>query len=398
MEPKKKLSEIMFEHVCNLIKLIPMYLFFLSIAFFINMQIKVLFPSKGYFLFGIGIIIAYLIRYFVHKILPYVILHILLCPLMLFFGGTILLNGLILFFCLLMYIYAYHFWRSDEVGVVLKLHPAFVIAIFFFYILSLKGDNSPYPTYFFTLSIIFVLACIITNYIIRMEAYILENRDNESISLTKVLFRNTRTGLCMIIILILLALIGNIPAVQELASNIYHAIAELLRKIMSSLTSGLDYSEPMQTMPEPSKQPKLPDVGKPSTFGKVLQFILMFIGYSGLAILAAYLIFKVLRYLLSGTERRPRNKDRDDYEGVKEIRTKLKPTKKSKRRHLRRKGPLDKVRYQYYKTITEYEKTGYHIQEDQAPQERSEEIRNKYNDDLSELTEKYEKVRYTKKS
>lgn len=400
MKSKKNMPRPVFIHVANLIKLSPMYVFFIAIANLFCMQVNDLLPVKAYFVFAIGIILTYFIRFYVHKFAPYIILHILLLPCMLFFARSILFIGLTLLFCLLMCIYAYHHWCSAEVGVVLKLHPTLVIAIFIFYLISLSNGIEVYQSYFFLLTILYVLTSIISIYIIHMEAYLVENRENDSISLSKILFRNTRTGISLIVLLILLALIGNIPAVQEFVSQILNTLTDLLRKLMSSLTAGIDYSN--KPIPTPSPEPsgdllKNLDPGKPSLFAKILEYLIIAAFWCGIAAFAIVFLVKGIRYFLFGKRNYLRKDSLGDYDGIEEIRTKMVRKKKERKNSLRRKKPEDQIRYRYYKTITDYEKCGYEIKESHSPEERNKDIEKEYKDDISTLTKEYETVRYSNK-
>lgn len=399
MKSQTKQANILLEHVSNLMKLLPMYVLFITIAFFFCMQVHIAFPIKGYFLFAFGVISTYFIRYYVKRIFPYIILHVFLLPAMTVIGHCPLLIFLSLLFCVLFYIYAYHFWRSDEVGVVLKLPVTFVIACFFFYLLSLQRGNSMYSPYFFTLSILYVLASIVANYVIRLEAYVIENQHNDSISLKRVLLRNTRSGMMLLVILILLALIGNIPFFQEITYQFFHTIYGFLQKTIQSLFANFNTSSTEAIQPSPSTLVEAPPhitTRDTSLFAKVLHYIFVIMGYCLLIFLVGSTIWKALKILTSSKQKRLRKESKEEYDGIQEIRSKLEQPKKMQRTHFRRKTPKDKIREQYFKTIIGYEKQGYEIKENHSPLERNADIQKEFQEDLSLLTKEYEAVRYNK--
>lgn len=399
MKSQTKQANILLEHVSNLMKLLPMYVLFITIAFFFCMQVHIAFPIKGYFLFAFGVISTYFIRYYVKRIFPYIILHVFLLPAMTVIGHCPLLIFLSLLFCVLFYIYAYHFWRSDEVGVVLKLPVTFVIACFFFYLLSLQRGNSMYSPYFFTLSILYVFASIVANYVIRLEAYVIENQHNDSISLKRVLLRNTRSGMMLLVILILLALIGNIPFLQEITYQFFHTIYGFLQKTIQSLFANSSIPRTEIVEPTPTAFAEVQPKVMPryiSSIAKILHYSLVLMGYCLLIFFIGLSIWKAFKILTSNRRKQLREKRMEEYDGIEEIRTKLEQAKKKQRIHFRRKTPKDKIREQYFKTIIGYEKQGYEIKENHSPSERNDDIKKEYQDDLSSLTKEYEAVRYNK--
>lgn len=399
MKSQTKQANILLKQVCNLMKLLPMYVLFLTIAFLFCMQIHVAFPIKGYFLFAFGVISTYFIRYYVKRIFPYIMLHVLILPAMIVIGHSPLLIFLSLLFCVLFYIYAYHFWRSDEVGVVIKLPVTFVIACFFFYLLSLQRGNSMYSSYFFTFSMLYVLVSIVASYVIRLEAYVLENQHNDSISLKKVLLRNTRSGMMFLVILILFALIGNIPFFQEITYQFFHTIYGFLQKAIQSLLTNTNIPRTEIVEPTPTAFDKVQPKVMPryiSLIAKILHYSLVLMGYCLLIFLVGLTIWKALKILTSTKRKQLRERRKEEYDGIEEIRTKLEQPKKKQSIHFRRNTPKDKIREQYFKTIIGYEKQGYEIKENHSPLERNADIQKEFQEDLSSHTKEYEAVRYNK--
>lgn len=399
MKSQTKQDNRLLEQMCNLTKLFPMYILFLAIAFFFCMEVHIIFPLKGYFLFAFGVISTYYIRNNVKRIFPYVMLHASLLPAMIILGHSPLLIFLSLLFCLLFYIYAYQFWCFDVVGVVLNLPATFVIACFFFYLLSLQHGNSMYSPYFFTFSVLYVLACTVTNYIFRIEAYVKENQHNDSISLKRVLIQNTRYGMMFLVILIVLALICNIPFFQEITYQFFHAISVFLRKLIQGLFAHSDTARteivlPSETPIEKTFPPQ--PTRDTSLFANILHYLLVIGGSCLLITLFVSTIWSGIKILISGKQKHTRRKSKEEYDGIQEIRTKLEPPKKTQRNHFRRKTPTDKIRELYFKTIIGYEKQGYEIRENHSPTERKEDIQKEFQDDLSSLTKEYEEVRYNK--
>lgn len=363
------------------------------------MQVHTAFPIKGYFLFAFGVISTYFIRYYVKRIFPYIMLHVLILPTMIVIGHSPLLIFLSLLFCVLFYIYAYQFWCSDEVGVVIKLPTTFVIACFFFYLLSLQRGNSMYSPYFFTFSMLYVLVSIVASYVIRLEAYVLENQHNDSISLKKVLLRNTRSGMMFLVILILFALIGKIPLLQEITYQFFHAIYGFLQKAIQSLLTNTNIPRTEIVEPTPTAFAEVQPKVMPryiSLIAKILHYSLVLMGYCLLIFLVGSTIWKAIKILTSSKQKRLRKESKEEYDGIQEIRSKLEQPKKMQRTHFRRKTPTDKIREQYFKTIIGYEKQGYEIKENHSPLERNADIQKEFQEDLSLLTKEYEAVRYNK--
>ncbi len=383
----------------NLIKLLPMYLLFLAISFFIGMEIHMKFSPIGYFLYAFGIAYTYGIRYKINKHIPYLICHAFLFPILLCFSTSSFMIGLSLLFCLLFYIYAYQYWHSNEIKAIIVMPAPFVIACYLFYLVSLVQRNNQYMVIFTILSILYVLSSILSGYIIRIEAYLIENQENDSISLSQVLWRNTQLGIFLLCIFVFFALISTIPAIQHIAWLIYHTITSFLKHMLQSIIGQRNSNIMLPTkvpMPTQIHEKLIIRRAKTSLFANILHNILVTIGICLIAYIVGYLIWKLIRGFLLGGDKRKSRKFEKEYDGITETRTKLKSEKKTVKKNTRRMNTYEKKREEYRKAILAYQKEGYVIKENQSPFERKNEIEQEFHEDIHDLTKEYEAVRYNK--
>lgn len=382
----------------NLLVLLPFLLFLLIITSLLCCMGEAAFPVCIYpFAFGFCMV-AYFIRYYVRKTLPFYLLHIVLLLMPLFFiiiCHNPIIIGFCLFFAVIQCIYGHNYWGSDSVSVAICLKPLLVIAGLFAYLFTLSKPGSPYQNQIFILCILYIITSNLSSYIVSLGEYEQENARNDSISLAPVLKKNTRIVILLFAVLFLLAFLANTPYLQMFFSKIFGTIGVFIRDILASLFR--ESGNAVNLEPEPSASPSAMPIalrpGRPSILIRILDFILDSLANLLIIAIVCYIAYRIFKFLLSKSSKTRNLPDKFNEDGVLESRTHL-PRPKSRQKRIRRKGPEDKIRRQYYKTILNYQKRGYNINPAHSPSERATDINIQYSDDLDEITKQYEQARY----
>lgn len=384
-------------HMRNIITMLPFYLLFLLVTSLLCYMGDVSYPIVLYPLLFLYCLAAYLIRYYVHKILPYYLLHVLLLVLSLlyvFICPNPIIIGFCLFCAVVMFIYGHNYWISDELPVSICLNPYLVIGGLFAYLFTLRTPHSPYQAHIFVLCVLYILTSNLGNYVVNLGQYEKENANNDSISLAPVLKKNTRIVFLLFAVLFLFAFLANSPSLQAFFSRIINTIGTFFRDILAAIfPEGENVPVLLETSSSPSPMPSGWKSTHPNPFGTMLGTLFDLLVNGLFIVFIIYLFYRLLKYFLSGKRRQSPVVSHLNDNDVQESRTRL-TRPKTKPKPTRHKGPEDKIRHQYYKTILNYQKHGYTINETHTPAERANDIDIQYSDDIKSLTKQYEKARY----
>lgn len=384
-------------HIRNLLVLLPFPILLLIMTSLLCCMGEATFPVCLYpFAFGFCLA-AYIIRYYVHKIIPFYLLHVLILVipiLSITYCHNPIIIGFCLFFAIAQFIYGHNYWISDSLSVVICLKPVLVIAGLFAYIFTLSKPGSPYQLQIFVLCILYILTSNFAGYIVSLQEYEQENARNDSISLAPVLKKNTKIVILLFAMLFLLAFLANTTYLQMFFSKIFNTIGTFIRDILASLLNDSSNST-VPIEPEPSEPAESYNmfIVRQSSLGKILGIIFDALANLLFFTIISYIAYRFLKFLLTRGRRNTAMASNLNDDGVLESRTRL-TRPKNKQKRTRRRGPEDKIRNQYYKTILNYQKRGYNINPTHSPSERATDINIQYNNDLTTLTKQYEQARY----
>lgn len=385
------------EHLLNIIKLLPMYLLVITILFFLTFLTEKRFTAALYVYVFLCTALAYLIRYYIRQTFFYYLMHLCMAvPAFVFFHQPIaIVLSMVNLFILM--VYAYYYRASDEIQIALCLEPVFVVVCFIAYLITLRSKDHYYSNQYCILTVLFLLISNISAYVKHMQAYVKTNSGNDSIAMKKVVQRNTLIVFGLLFVLFLMAFIGNTSYMRDFIQNILDFIWGVIRKILSALFSNADFS--YDEIPEPTPSAfdvKCSLVNKPNWLARLLNTIFMFIVDLACIIIPLFALYLFIRYLLSSMKK-PKRTPGESYEGVEETRTRIKRSEtKTKHSIFHHKIPHDKIRREYYKTITNYQKHGYQINQTHSPDERTKDIKEQYEEDIQTLTQQYNQARYSK--